>query len=108
MKHDVMVMFTVCYQNKNFCLDNYVVFCVVRRSHSVVARAGDAVDLTCRTSAAWRLCGWLRPGADAGEYCDRLSTSKYDSACAHDSRVRYKVRMRNDPAPEYVLSQCPL
>lgn len=70
----------------------------------MVARAGDAVDLTCRTSAAWRLCGWLRPGADAAEYCDRLSTSKYDSACAHDSRVRYKVRTRNDPAPEFVLT----
>ena len=56
----------------------------------MVARAGESVDLTCRTSTEWRLCGWLQPKAE--EWCDRLSSSKYDSACDTNDRVRYKVK----------------
>ena len=59
----------------------------------MVARAGETVDLTCRTTKEWRLCGWLQPqAAGADEWCDRLSSSKYDSACESNDRVRYKVR----------------
>ena len=56
----------------------------------MVARVGESVDLTCRTSTEWRLCGWLQPKAE--EWCDRLSSSKYDSACDTNDRVRYKVK----------------
>ena len=59
----------------------------------MVARAGESIDLTCRTTKDWRLCGWLQPqAAGEGEWCDRLSSSKYDSACDNNDRIRYKVR----------------
>ncbi len=53
----------------------------------MVARVGETLELSCRTTSPWNLCGWRQP---SGVWCDRLSTSKYASSCFGNDRVRYK------------------
>ena len=62
------------------------------KSANVVAKKGDTVDLSCQTSSPWQLCSWQHP---EGDWCDRLSVSKYLTSCQNHDRVRYEVNEKN-------------
>ena len=64
-------------------------FYISAKSHDLVVRGGDTVDLTCHSSEAWHLCSWMMPSS---EWCHRLSHTKYDKSCPSNSRVRFQVR----------------
>ncbi len=78
------------------------VFHLSAKSGDVVARAGDSVDLTCRTSAPWHLCSWRVPPGDT--WCDRLSTSKYQQSCHGDDRIRFQVAGKKVVSRSYSIA----
>ena len=63
-------------------------FYINAKTRDQTVRAGESVQLTCGSSEDWNLCAFRTPRQD---WCYRLSTSKYTTACEHDERVRYQV-----------------
>ena len=63
-------------------------FRISAKSQDVVAKVGDTIDLTCRTSRPWHLCSWYMP---KGDWCHRLSSEKYATSCKENERIRFQV-----------------
>lgn len=58
------------------------------KSDNMVARVGSTIDLSCHTSEKWHLCSWRLP---EGAWCDRLSSTKYQTACENQEKVIFQV-----------------
>ena len=58
------------------------------KTRDLVVGFGDTVDLTCKTSIDWDLCGFTQPN---GDRCNRLSESKYSTSCKNNERISYHV-----------------
>lgn len=63
-------------------------FYVRAKTKDLVVRLGDTVDLACKTSLDWHLCGFTQPN---GETCNRLSEETYQTGCKRNGRISYKV-----------------
>ena len=55
-------------------------------------QVGESVTLTCQSNIPWYLCGWQQPN---GQWCDRLSSSYYDTHCHNNPNIQYFVSYKN-------------